>query len=55
MVWCSSRKKNDLLRLFEADGEEIFSKSRAKAGEKMEAKGSHCAANRGGDRATSNE
>ena len=60
MVWCRSRKKDEEQRLFEADGKEIFSnrskQTKAKVGEKIdkEAKGSQCAGQRGGDRATSN-
>jgi len=43
VVWCRSRKKDEVLRPFEADGKEIFSnrskQTKAKAGEKMDQKG----------------
>jgi hypothetical protein len=43
VVWCRSRKIDDELRPFEADGKEFFSncskQAKAKAGEKMDTKG----------------
>ena len=39
MVWCRSREKDEEQRPFEVDGKEIFSKAKAKAGEKMDKKG----------------
>ena len=50
VVWCRSRKEDEVQRPFEANGKEIFSnrskQTKANAGEKWignEAKGSQCA------------